>query len=150
MAYSMNARLNFCTLLRASTLVTDWVNQYLSRRLHAACCIFTGHCEAEGHCDVFIWMWVGVMNICIYVSTMWRKARELCLLFPPKMVGKQNNQQLLPSDTVDGMSFWRGFCTARRGEGLLLGALASHDPFWSIFGRRALAAASNHVVGHAW
>lgn len=64
---------------------------------------------------------------------------ESCVCCSHQRWGKQNNQQLLPSNTVDRMSFWRGFCTARRGEELLLGALASHDPFWSIFGISALA-----------
>ena len=48
---------------------------------------------------------------------------------------------------MDGMGFQRHVRTARRGEELFLGELASHASFWSLTGRRTLAAGRQPCSG---
>lgn len=76
-----------------------------------------------------------------YVSIVHRRARDLYLLFPPQVRG------WYAAVTAWWEYGWNGLCTARRGEELLLGKLASCAPFWSLAGRTAWAAGRQPCSG---
>lgn len=109
----------------------------LARRLHSACSIFR---EVRGHGEVSVFIWVGACPMNTLVTCPECKEKlESCICFSHHRWGS-GNQQLLPSESMDGMGFQRGVCAARRGKELFLGEPANHAPFWSLTGRRALAA----------